>query len=597
MRAHFLLVLAIIAIFCTIFEPTLCFPSKSSNAIRKWRREAEPLDPENKYLLSWEVDLDTEVVTFNVVVETRGFVGFGISPSGNMIGADIFIGGVDSISGFNYYFDMHGVANGPPIRDERNDWKLLSAAENATHTSVRFSRLLNTCDEQDYAIGEDTTRVIWSYGPTDTVEYHGVNRGSTSFNLIEPPIPDVDLTKYRKWEINVNSTMAAMDTSYFCTMHKSPNFITKNHIVALGAVLDNMDAKKHTHHFTLMECRAPPGESGPEIFEPWLYPAYEGHECYDPRSPLPLHLCSQITYVWAVGGKMTIFPENVGLPTAVGETYYMLEIHYDNPGIESGKAFKTGLEIYHGENLRDIEAAIFIQSYTVDPALLVPPSTSDFMIGSSCPAECTQSGLPPQGITVMNVLLHSHLSGRQIKFRHFRSGQELPWILADQNYDFNFQQNKPLREPVQILPGDELRVECIYDTKWKNGQVVLGGFASRDEMCEAIFYYYPKIEMFACHTGYPFPELMKDLGVTNYTIEYPQASPQFKATIIEPEELAGDFEQVLNSKYAWNEEIIAKLKQNMRYGDQVYSCGEKQGFMKHPTFDKEYFPPDKCTVV
>jgi len=40
--------------------------------------------------------------------------------------------------------------------------------------------------------------VIWAYGDTDEIKYHGVNKGAVNFNLLDPPIPDPDLSQYVK---------------------------------------------------------------------------------------------------------------------------------------------------------------------------------------------------------------------------------------------------------------------------------------------------------------------------------------------------------------------------------------------------------------
>lgn len=50
------------------------------------------LDP--KYHVYWEVDPTRTQVTFEIVAETRGWVGLGLSSNGAMTQADIFIGGV-----------------------------------------------------------------------------------------------------------------------------------------------------------------------------------------------------------------------------------------------------------------------------------------------------------------------------------------------------------------------------------------------------------------------------------------------------------------------------------------------------------------------
>ena len=39
-------------------------------------------------------------------------------------------------------------------------------------------------------------------------------------------------------------------------------------------------------------------------------------------------------------------------------------------------------------------------------------------------------------------ILHSHLFGQKIRLRHIRNGKELPTILEDNHYDFNFQASR-----------------------------------------------------------------------------------------------------------------------------------------------------------
>lgn len=55
-------------------------------------RHSTILDPHGKYHLKWRFDRRT--ITFEIEVETRGYVGFGLSPNGAMALSDIVIGGV-----------------------------------------------------------------------------------------------------------------------------------------------------------------------------------------------------------------------------------------------------------------------------------------------------------------------------------------------------------------------------------------------------------------------------------------------------------------------------------------------------------------------
>ncbi len=55
---------------------------------------SEYLDGESKFMLSWKINEDENTIYFEISAGTLGYVGFGISPSGGMTGADILIAGV-----------------------------------------------------------------------------------------------------------------------------------------------------------------------------------------------------------------------------------------------------------------------------------------------------------------------------------------------------------------------------------------------------------------------------------------------------------------------------------------------------------------------
>ena len=46
------------------------------------------------YELFWDFDTQAETISFAVRVKTMGWVGFGLSPNGGMIGSDVVIGWV-----------------------------------------------------------------------------------------------------------------------------------------------------------------------------------------------------------------------------------------------------------------------------------------------------------------------------------------------------------------------------------------------------------------------------------------------------------------------------------------------------------------------
>ncbi|ODN05520.1 DBH-like monooxygenase protein 1, partial [Orchesella cincta] len=83
--------------------------------------------------------------------------------------------------------------------------------------------------------------------------------------------------------------------------------------------------------------------------------------------------------------------------------------------------------------------------------------------------------------------------GRAIQLVHIRDNKELPWILNENNYNFNYQQNRILRNETLILPGDTIITRCSYETTDRNGSVTVGGFSTRNEMCNGFFWYYNRI--------------------------------------------------------------------------------------------------------
>ena len=58
---------------------------------------------EDTYWLYWNFNHTTQNISFAVRVKTTGWIGFGLSPNGQMPGSDVVIGWVD---GTNYYFHV-----------------------------------------------------------------------------------------------------------------------------------------------------------------------------------------------------------------------------------------------------------------------------------------------------------------------------------------------------------------------------------------------------------------------------------------------------------------------------------------------------------
>ncbi|CAG7731207.1 unnamed protein product, partial [Allacma fusca] len=273
-----------------------------------------------------------------------------------MQNADIVIGGVKN--GEPYFGDYHAQGNSKPEFDKNQDWVLLSASENSTHTTLRVTRIFNTCDNEDVVINQDdTTKLIWAIGTTDDVTYHNTQRGIASVMLLDPLTCDWNATAYEIWQISVKTKLPLQNTTYWCTIHKSPPYPAKRHMIGFNVKLESSESRRHTHHLILHHCIADSAE---------LIDSYEhilktdGGECYNGYMFGIKQTCEQFTYGWAIGAGPLYLPEDIGVPLNEHglQEYFLLEVHYDNPNELPDLTYPTGIEVYTTNNLRYHEAGI-----------------------------------------------------------------------------------------------------------------------------------------------------------------------------------------------------------------------------------------------
>lgn len=443
------------------------------------------LDSRERYRLEWRVTSGR--IQFNVTVQTKGWILFGLANNGDeRTGRDLVIGGVDQ-KGQAYFSDRHtGRFNERWERDINQDYKLDSSWETITHTFLSFSRDVDTCDTQDYPITENKLTIIWAYGDRDDEEgdrgQTGVNGDSGSYDvyLLDPEharrvirqnlydqVPRVTGSESpitQIWTINKKTPLSRNDTSYQCSIHKAPTFTRKHHIIGFDVKFADEQSRRHVHHLIVQRCQAPQGSSAVSLFDSFAQSG-QHQSCFSIYRPatgnMPTHFCTQVYMVWALGGRAFFVPDHVGFPFGEQENeYYMAQIHYDNPTQRSGVTVSLNLDFFYTQRLRPNEAGIMAIGHNVPglpTSLLIPPQTTNARVFGHCGGDCTKRILPSEGITLVAALLHSHMSGRQLRLHHFRRNEELPWILYDDNYSNEYQQVRALpRGEVQLLPGDQL---------------------------------------------------------------------------------------------------------------------------------------------
>ncbi|CAD5112484.1 DgyrCDS1700 [Dimorphilus gyrociliatus] len=454
------------------------------------------------YKLFWKYD--DKKITFEIMVKTKGWVGFGLSPNGGMKDSDVVIGWVKA--GKVSFEDRHAVGNSEPRLDKSQDWRLLSGQEKEHYTILKFERNLRTCDPQDRDINDETTRLIWSYNIEDPKDgspaYHGVyNKGTKSLQLIATPKPKnreeflknafpVDI-------LNSNYTMPiTKDTSYYCEVFKIPPLKQKHHVIAAEAIIDkkNIDV---LHHIIIYGCETSKLKDE-HVGTSW--------DCFDYEINMgpPTTSCRTVMFAWAVGGEIDFYPENVGFPLGGDNdpVYVKMETHYDNPGYRKDIVDSSGLRLWVTKDLRKYDFNIMQMGHIVTPFQVVPPHEKKFKTVGYCPEQCSSQAFEKDNLEEINIfaiLLHSHLKGVALKVRHFRDDIELKPLVEDKTYDFNLQEYRPFKKIKKFKKGDRLMLECIYNTLDEE-KPVLGGLSSKEEMCLAFVMYYPRLSISRCET-------------------------------------------------------------------------------------------------
>ncbi|CAM4693041.1 unnamed protein product [Leuciscus chuanchicus] len=544
---------------CALVFLTSLFCSTCSQGTRFVHSAA--LDADGRYNIKWGFDEST--ITFEVEVETRGYIGFGLSPTGAMSSSDIVIGGV--LNGSAYLMDYFTDSNRKVHKDPLQSYQLLYGRENGTHTVLAFSRNLQTCDDNDKVITGSTVRVIWAFHEEDVgvsgPVYHGLNRGRKSLRLLNPGSSSSIPAGTAFFDLqNEEVHVPHKDTTYWCQIFKFPEPKKKHHVIRIEPLIQK-GHENLVHHILLYQCDSNLNKS--EI--------NRGHECYHPNMPDSFFTCETVLFAWAIGGEGFTYPPHVGMSigTSIDPVYVQMEIHFDNPSLQRGIVDSSGLRLYYSPSLRRYDAGVIETGVWVSLYHMLPPGMQDYITEGHCTQECLQESLEsemPDGVHVFAVLLHAHLAGRAIRTRHFRQQVELQPLASDDQFDFNFQEFQPLSQERIILPGDSLITECKYNTKGRMN-MTWGGLSTRDEMCLSYLLYYPRVNLARCESLPEITGQLKFIGVKE--IQEPVTTWPF--VIKSPKKYSNlSFTEAMD-KYKWTRKrgkafnnIVRKLPMNVR---------------------------------
>lgn len=548
------------------------------------------------YQVFWDFDAETETSQFAVRARTAGWVGFGLSPDGGMIGSDVVIGWVD---GANVFFhDRYADAQAPPPIDASQDWTLVAGEEEDGYTILQFTRPWITCDDRDRNIEANTARVVYSWNTVDpadanSVMYHGfTQRGSASINLLggqRETVPDpVDVESFT---IAVTDVVIPddVDTTYWCYATQLPQEVrdTQRYVTRFSPKITS-NSFNFVHHMLVYLCELDAADIETQGI------------CFSGDVGGSVNECtsSQLIAAWAVGGEDFVYPENVAFPIGGPGNQFgiVLEMHYDNPGLTSGVLDSSGIEFFYTSTPRQDDAGILFLGHTVVYTMVIPPNAADYSILGVCSPTCTAEYFPEEGIHIFANMLHTHLVGHGLVVQHIRENEqcnmteELRPIDENLQYDFNYQQITHLEETT-VLPGDTILLKCLYTTTGVRSVPTFGGLATTDEMCLSFLVYYPRTNLTVCDSR-PTATAYNSF-ITNYL------TPEEQMLFIGFDGSEGQFRDVLG-QIDWTDQKVQGLESSLQNTLVGERCVDEDGQefnqeVPYPDIQCEYQSADVCT--
>ncbi|KAH8290022.1 hypothetical protein KR044_000465 [Drosophila immigrans] len=448
--------------------------------------------------LSWMVDWYKQEVLFhlqNAFNEQHRWFYLGFSKRGSLADADICF--FENQNGFfNVVTDTYTSPDGRWVRkDYQQDCEVFKMDE----FTLAFKRKFDTCDPLDLRLHEGTMYVVWARGESElSLEDHQFalpnvtaphEAGLKMLQLLRADkilIPETDLHP-----IEITLEQAAIpvrETTYWCHVQRLDD-VTKQrlHIVQFEPIIKNPGV---VHHMEVFHC-----ETEPHV----EIPLYNG-DCE--QLPVEAKVCSKVMALWAMGASTFTYPPEAGLPIGGDgyNPYVRLEVHFNNPELQTGLVDSSGFRIKLSKTLRQYDAGVMELGLEYTDKMAIPPAQTAFPLSGYCVADCTRSALPRTGIIIFGSQLHTHLRGVRVLTRHFRGEQELREVNRDDYYSNHFQEMRTLHYKPRVLPGDALVTTCYYNTLGDTN-ATLGGFSISDEMCVNYIHYYPATKLEVCKSS------------------------------------------------------------------------------------------------
>lgn len=213
----------------------------------------------------------------------------------------------------------------------------------------------------------------------------------------------------------------------------------------------------------------------------------QGYTCFSGGIGIPKAIQNQVAG-WVPGSAATKLPEGTGLVLRA-HSKIVMQIHYNTAAL-----FREGTPHVDHTHL----ALEFAPMGTLTPAQILPMLDHNLNIPANNPASVQTATLPARLFagnsgTIYRAMGHMHKLGTRVRTDVVHTDGSTQCLVDEPGWDFNWQRDYTLKNPIHLQPGDSLRITCTYDNSAANQAYLNGvqltprdvswGESSFDEMC------------------------------------------------------------------------------------------------------------------
>lgn len=397
--------------------------------------------------------------------------------------------------------------------------------------------------------------------------------------------------KFERLEMKNDETIETFDVS-MKNVSISPSNATKmcrivrvmpnkqGQIVAYKPIFEPSIARNYIMHMTIYECKH-------YVSQNQVNDIYDDEDDCGKFRKLR---CSSIVATWSRGSMGFVYPNNAGYPVNTNAVnLYFLETYYE-PFVAFGNVKildNSGIRFSYSPVKRPNNAGLLTVGIQPVWTHIIPPGFRKVTSIGYCTGKSSIDAIPADGLTIVGIQMQTHEMGKSIKVRLVRDGKELPPIAQDHNLDSEYLEYRMINKGVRVMPGDDILVECSYDS-YDKSKLTLGGYEAQQEICQATLVYYPRQELLtSCQSKHKTGNFLRSLNIEKLKSTHP-------FTIELPQKYAGKTLEEHLRTYDWKTEFdhFEKISKTSPYdivclGDQRKVS--KAYFIKHKLNPSSYF--------